>query len=260
MRRRVVVMGGTGIYDWGKGDRITLDVPAATVDASVHQGARTDVFFIPRHGPRHEVAAHAVNHAANAQAARALKPDYVWGLFNTGTVDPAVALGAWVVPADFIEPVAWSQPAGEEPLHRTSHEPYCPTLRRAVAGTGPRGVVEGGIYASLPGPRFETRQEAAWLRGLGASVVGMTGGGEATAMRTQGLCYAATCLVANEAGPSSQDASAVDIQAFMKRRVGVARSWLDRFERALPKTKRCGCAQLARAVALRLPKGRGVFA
>ncbi len=65
-----------------------------------------------------------------------------------------------------------------------------------------------GIYASVPGPQYETPAEVRMLRTLGADVVGMSTVPEAIAARHAGLDVVGLALVTNRAaglGPSQLD-------------------------------------------------------
>ena len=57
-------------------------------------------------------------------------------------------------------------------------------------------VVDGGTYAQVRGPRFETRAEIRLLASF-ADLVGMTLAAECTLAGEAGLAYAALCIVDN---------------------------------------------------------------
>ena len=72
---------------------------------------------------------------------------------------------------------------------------YSPRLRQAAAAVDPS--LEEGVYASLPGPHFETPAEIRMLRALGADLVGMSTVHEAIAARAEGMEVLGLSLVTN---------------------------------------------------------------
>lgn len=243
MARRIGVVGGTGFETWGAGgESLTLETEHGPVVVEHHRARGDDVFFVPRHGPGHERPPHRVDHRANVRALQACRPDAVVGVFNVGAVDPTLHEGAWVVPDDFVQadgavPTFFNDVA----VHVDVAEPYCPPLRRALLAGAPRGAREGGVYASVAGPRFETRAEARALVAQEVAVVGMTGGPEATLMREARLHYAALAYVANASGAPA--ASARTIMARLAREGTTLRRWLPRAAAAFPARPRCRCVE-----------------
>ena len=59
------------------------------------------------------------------------------------------------------------------------------------------GVVDGGVYLGLNGPRYETPVEIETFRGLGADLVGMTASTEAILFREAGIPYGLLAIVTN---------------------------------------------------------------
>jgi 5'-methylthioadenosine phosphorylase len=93
--------------------------------------------------------------------------------------------------------------------HRDFTEPFSNRLSQLVLESAiKQGVTicEGGIYANLDGPRYETPQEIEALKVLGANVVGMTAASEAIVMRELNVPYACVCVVTNAAAGIQGDA------------------------------------------------------
>jgi purine-nucleoside phosphorylase len=85
---------------------------------------------------------------------------------------------------------------------------WSPRLR-ALAHTLDPTLAEG-IYAWLPGPHYETYAEAAWVRRLGADLLGMSTVPEAIAAREAGMAVVGLSTVtAIEGAPSGIDPGAV---------------------------------------------------
>jgi 5'-methylthioadenosine phosphorylase len=240
---RIGVIGGTGVYAWGSGEELVLETEHGDVPVTYRREGRHEIVFLPRHGPHHERAPHAVPHRAHVRALAAARVEYAIGIFNVGALDPAILPGSWVVPDDLLDlaPGAESALHGPRPFHVDMTEPFCPTLRMALLAAAKGRVRDGGVYATTAGPRFETRAEARALRALGADVVGMTCGPEAALAREAGLCYGALAFVASPAAGLGAGASATELQQLLGRHVVRLRSWVARAGERLPVTKSCAC-------------------
>lgn len=161
---------------------------------TVHEG---DGFvFLRRHGETYHPP-HRVQHAAHALALAELGVRAAVGLCSVGSLDPALAPGAVIVPGDYLSvapPPTLAE--GDERLH------IVPVLDRdlraalvaAARASGP--VRNGGVYAETRGPRFETRAEIRMLAEH-ADVVGMTAASEATLLQEAGVLYAVLGIVDN---------------------------------------------------------------
>lgn len=251
MARRIGVIGGTGFYAWGPGEDLEIETPYGAEHLTYHRRAGTDLFFLPRHGPRHERPPHRINARAQIRALEAARVDFLIGVFNVGAVDPTLRAGQWVVADDYLD---WTTTRtrtffDDRAIHVDASEPFCSHLREALLSTGGSNVRPRGVYAAVEGPRLETRAEREALRALGAHVVGMTGVPEFSLAREAGLCYGALCFVAN-ATRERTPATAQRIRDRLAGQKQVARRWLERAFAKLPNRKRCGCASRARGAAL----------
>jgi purine-nucleoside phosphorylase len=93
-----------------------------------------------------------------------------------------------------------------------AYTPYLRTLARGVADD--LGIaVEEGVFAGVLGPSFETRAEAAMLRTLGVSYVGMSVANEVIMARALDMNVLGLTLATNESGESSVTHEAVLAEA-----------------------------------------------
>jgi len=126
---------------------------------------------------------------------------------SVGGVAPDAGPGSLVLLTDHINFM------GMNPLHewrRTDGSPafvdllgmYTPELLSiAAAGAAKLGIpLAQGVYAALSGPSYETPAEVAFLRMIGAGVVGMSVVTETIPAAGLGMRVLAICAVANAAG------------------------------------------------------------
>jgi 5'-methylthioadenosine phosphorylase len=162
--------------------------------------------LLSRHGEEgYEVAAPWVNDRANLYALKDLGIEKIVSFSSPGSLDPSIGAGDLVLPDDVLDerragPFTFFEGKGIGVI-RQAH-PFCPGLGERFSaaleaqGYSPRHV---GVYVGVQGPRLETPAEIRKLRQFGGTVVGMTVVPEVFLARELELCYAAVCLVVNQA-------------------------------------------------------------
>lgn len=150
-----------------------------------------DVLHVSRHGPGHQRLSNHVLFQANVAALKACGARVVVGLTACGAVDPRIELGSLIVFDDLHFP-GNRLPGGEvcsfhlhpgdpERGHWIFTGPYAEPLRRALldgAHAAGVGVIDGGCYGHVDGPRFNSRAEIHALAMVGVTAVSQTGGPE----------------------------------------------------------------------------------
>ncbi|MFN2613105.1 MAG: MTAP family purine nucleoside phosphorylase, partial [Solirubrobacterales bacterium] len=191
------------------------------------------VVALPRHGLDHGVPAHLLDHHANIRAVCELGCDRVIALASVGGLRADLPAGTLVCPGDFFAPGV--APSFYEDSRGHSVPGFDQSWRRrlldAWGASAQMPLRDGGVYAQVPGPRFETPAEVRMLA-RHADVVGMTIAAESILAKEAGIAYAAICTVDNlanglEAGPLSVDG----YRAF---RAGFAPRLLEDLGRVLP--------------------------
>jgi 5'-methylthioadenosine phosphorylase len=246
---RVGVIAGTGFSAaLPKSEILFVETPFGDVEVGHLREGGLDAFHVLRHGTA-RAPAHRVNHKANVDALARCRVDAVLAINTVGALVAGVPVPSLLVPDDYLD--LRSQPLSffdDAAVHVDVGEAYCPDLRaRLVAAATREGAAarDGGVYGATDGPRLETRAEVRALATLGAHVVGMTGGPEATLARERCLCYASLCLVTNRAAgvagakPHAQEialaaASLSEVATRVVRRAAA--------EVALPRSCACGRA------------------
>lgn len=208
------VIGGSGFYDFlTDAVEVALDTPFGEPAAHVSVGevAGRRVAFLPRHGVRHEYAAHRVPYRANIWALASLGVRALIGPCSCGSLQPGIHPGDFVVVDQLVDRTSGRDdtfhdvgaphgtPGSEGSVHHQAFaEPYDAALRStlvdAARATG-QTVHDGGTMVVINGPRFSTRAESSWFRQMGWSVVNMTGYPEAVLAAEAGLPYATVAVV-----------------------------------------------------------------
>ncbi|MFN8110048.1 MAG: S-methyl-5'-thioadenosine phosphorylase [Thermoleophilia bacterium] len=204
MRAEIGVIGGSGFAALVEdGERVPVDTPygppSAVPVVGEHAGRR--VAFIPRHGDRHEFPPHRINYRANLWALRELGVRWVLGPCASGSLQPRIARGDFVVCDQFVDRTSGRPDTfydGPETTHVAGADPYSPVLRRLlVDGCRELGIPvhDGGTVVVVQGPRFSTRAESRWFTQMGWDVVNMTAYPEGWLARELTLAYATVSLV-----------------------------------------------------------------
>lgn len=125
----------------------------------------------------------------------------------TGGIAEGLATGHLVVGSDHINLLGhsplrgWRRPDGSPPFVDMvdAYDPELASL--AVAAAERRGLpVRRGVYAAMMGPMYETPAEIAFLRTIGADVVGMSVVPEAVPARALGMRVLGLFFVTNVVG------------------------------------------------------------
>ncbi len=208
------IIGGSGFYELlDDGIEVELHTPYGEPAAAVTVGdlAGRRVAFLPRHGRRHDYAAHRVPFRANVWAMASLGVRSLLGPCSCGSLQPELHPGDLVVVDQLVDRTSGrpdtyhdvgapdGTPGSEGTVHHQGFaDPYDATMRSQLVATARDlglTVHDGGTMVIINGPRFSTRAESTWFRQMGWSVVNMTGYPEAVLAAEAGLPYATVALV-----------------------------------------------------------------
>lgn len=189
------IIGGTNAdFDLEWIEDVTVETPFGTVALSggTVPGTSVDVRFVRRHGPGHRLLSSSVEHRANIWALKQAGCSAILGTTVCGVIDAEQPLATAIVFDDLYFPdnrlpngspcTYFADPGAPERGHYIFGSPFSPGMRAAlVAAARESGVPtrDGGTYAYVLGPRFNTRAEIAALRTAGACAVSQTAGPEA---------------------------------------------------------------------------------
>jgi len=200
------IIGGTGIYQL-EGLEVTaeheLETPFGAPSAPIIQGrmGERDLFFLPRHGRRHELLPSEVNYRANIWALKKLGVTEVVGLSAVGSLREDIAPGDLSLPDQYFDFVKGHREktffGNGLAAHVSTAEPTSKLLADALEQAGAQvgiSVHRGKTYGCVDGPRLGTRAESFFLRGAaGCDLVGMTNVPEVFLAREAQISY---CTIA----------------------------------------------------------------
>jgi len=223
--RRLGLIGGTGLDHWGAAVRsheISSGYGLPSADLAEYHIEDLQLFFLPRHGNRHEIPPHAVNYQANIDAFRQSR---VEGIIAVGGISSDNQPGTLTIPDQLID-YTWgrahtfSMTSADDLLHAEFAGPFDGRLRSKLlkaAATAQVDVTDGGCIGVTQGPRLETTAEIRRFERDGCDLVGMTTMPEAALAREAGLDYASLCINANwAAGLEDEPVSMEAIEATLK--------------------------------------------
>jgi purine-nucleoside phosphorylase len=142
-----------------------------------------------------------------------LGPEVLFLTNAAGTLNRDFAPGGWMMLSDHLNLTAVSPLAGGPHFYDMS-EVYDTRLRGLFRGLAAESGMHlhEGVYASVPGPQYETPAEVRMLRTLGADAVGMSTVFEAIQARALGLRVAAfSCLTNWAAGVTDRPLSHAEV-------------------------------------------------
>jgi len=206
--QRLGLIGGTGLDSWGTATRsheISGIYGQPSTGLSEYQIGDVRVYFLPRHGEKHQIPPHAVNYRANIDAFRQLEVEGIIAVNAVGGISRRNSPGTLTVPDQLID-YTWgrahtfSMIAGDELLHAEFAGPFDGRLRPGLikaAANARVDVADGGCVGVTQGPRLETAAEIRRYKHDGCDLVGMTTMPEAALAREAGLDYASLCINSN---------------------------------------------------------------
>lgn len=225
----LAIIGGTGLSELECFERSAVDSIKTPFARSKVKVARflsdgKEFFFLPRHGPKHQIPPHKINYRANIWALAELGVSQIVAVSAVGGIHGNLFPGAFAVPDQLID-YSYGRDSTffENKLKEVSHidftYPYTEKLRQNIllaANAASKRLklhpklMHGGTYACTQGPRLETAAEVRKLMRDGCDMVGMTGMPEAVLARELKLEYANLALSVNWAAGLSEEAITLD--------------------------------------------------
>ncbi len=261
MKPPVAIIGGSGISNIIKGQRLTVGTPyGPTPPLTVGELEGKKVIFIPRHGENHSAPPHKVNYRANIHGLKKLGVERIIATNAVGAIDQRLTPGDIVIPNDLVDFTRSRHNTfyeGPPVTHIDVSEPYCPTLRGVLTsanGSSGHESVEQVVMACTEGPRYETPAEIRMLRTVGCGIVGMTGAPEVFLARELELCYASICFISNMAAGLQNSLSAQEGEDRGRDTIRILNDIIAEAVREIPDRRTCPCAKALASAQLSKPE------
>jgi 5'-methylthioadenosine phosphorylase len=190
---RLAVISGTGL----RGSEYEASLAPVDFDGVRFLDAGTHL-VLPRHGVEQFRRPHEIDHRAHVRALQTAGDDRVLGLSSVGSLRIDWDVGTTVCPDDFYAPQLTISMFDDGRSHGIPgfDGAWRAHVLDAWRQRAESPLVDGGTYAHVPGPRFETPAEVRALARV-ADLVGMTVAAECILTREAGVAYAAVCTVDN---------------------------------------------------------------
>ncbi len=244
MSKKIAIIGGSGVYDLFEGGKtIEIKTPYGKVEnASKITNNDTEVYFLPRHGPKHSVPPHLINYRANIYALHSLEVEEIYATNAVGSIDPKIQPGYFVVPDQLIDmtknrtltffdgktEILFNDGTSKQGVvHLDYTEPYTPRLRKrflSLVKESSEKVHDKGVLVCTEGPRFETPAEIKMFQSFGGTLVGMTSVPEAILAKEVQIAYATLCLVTNYGAGMQEEVTHTEVIELFNKKIQIVKS------------------------------------
>jgi 5'-methylthioadenosine phosphorylase len=252
------VFGGSGFYSFLDNLKpYTVETPYGAPSSQVMIGEIDGrrVAFIPRHGEHHQYPPHMVNYRANLYAFKSIGVERVIGPCASGSLKAEIKPGDFVICDQFVNLTNGRKDTfydGPITTHISTADPYCPQLREiAINSCKKLGLPyhPNGTVVVIQGPRFSTRAESKWFRGLGWDVINMTQYPEVVLARELSMCYLNISLITDydtgiEGDPDIMPVTHDEVLKIFEQNIGRLKELILEIIRAIPEERDCPCSHI----------------
>ena len=229
MKVRFGIIGGSGLYEFltnatEKSIKTPYGKPSDKISIDEIEGKK--VAFLPRHGKKHSIPPHSINHKANIFALKSLGIENIISVGSVGIINANIKIGDFIIIDDFLDftkrVYTFYDTFKNKALHLDMTYPFSEKLRKMlieICKEKNYNFVDNGIYVNTWGPRLETKAEIRMFNNSGADVVGMTIAPEAGLSKELGIDYACVAVGINYACGIEEGPMKIDLQKIMKRKV-----------------------------------------
>ena len=228
--KRKALITGSGFYDIEGIKRIvSTEYGNAILYEVFPLENKEPSYILPRHGIEHSLPPARINYKANIAALKALSVEEVLTIHAVGSIKKSYSPSSLVWAEDFIgffTPITFFESFKKGIKHADLSNPFSKQIIRDVERIARKlkiKIKRGGVVATTPGNRFETKAEILALKKLGANLVSMTHSYEATLLSELEMRFASLCVVTNYAAGLQSSLSHQEV--------------IDLFKKMLPKIK-----------------------
>ncbi|MGV8176223.1 MAG: MTAP family purine nucleoside phosphorylase [Candidatus Bilamarchaeaceae archaeon] len=232
------IIGGTGFYNLGKAkEKKMVSTPYGKAYVEIIDFFGKEVLFVPRHGKNHELPPHQVNYRANIYAFKQYEVGSVFATYACGIINKYKP-GDLVLLKDYIGCFVHPPPTFFDSFvggirHADVSEPFDRGMEGALKVIGKQTGIAlkgGGVVATMPGPRFESRAEIMMLGKMGANLVSMTNAYETSLLAEIEMPLAGIAIGTNyAAGISKKRVTHEEVMGMMAKSKGKIGGLIQRF-------------------------------
>lgn len=251
---KIGIIGGTGFYSlFEDGESRELDHARASSKVSIGKVGGKPVAFISRHGANHTIPPHRVPYKDNIEALRGLGVERVISSTAVGSLRKDYRVGDLVFTDQFINMTSGRDSTffDSEVRHVSTAYPYCKEMReigiRAAKRLGLSYHSEGTVVV-VNGPRFSTKAESRFFRGIGADIINMTQYPEVVLARERTMCYLNVSIITDydagiegEHGEGAEPVSNAELKARFNENIGKLKRLAAEIVKDLPDARSCEC-------------------
>jgi 5'-methylthioadenosine phosphorylase len=175
---------------------VKLSTPYGDMSSPLEVGkiGGKEVVVLYRHGKEHKIPPHKINFRANIYGLKEMGVERVIGVSAVGSLQKDIEPGTIALPDQFFDYTKGREYTffdGPQVIHISMADPFCPELldvfHKTLLDLRMKSKI-GGTYVCIEGPRFSTRAESKFFRGVG-DVIGMTLVPEINLAREKEMCY-----------------------------------------------------------------------
>lgn len=202
------IIGGSGLYSLGESrEEIKVSTKFGSVKLRTFSIKEMDIFFLPRHGEKHEIPPHKINFKANILAFKECGVKDIISTSAVGSLRYDFRPGMFGTCYQFIDFTKDRDSTYFDSFksgigHTDMTEPYSKKLNDIIE----KGFIKNKIdymknltMVVTEGPRFETKAEIKAFSILGGEIVGMTGYPEVVLAKELNIEYAVIAICTNYA-------------------------------------------------------------
>lgn len=202
MQTKIGIIGGSGFYEFLKGEEILVKTPYGNPSDKIliaeHRGKK--IAFLPRHGKKHQYPPHKINYKANLFALKKLGFRRIISPCAAGSLQPTIKPGHLVICDQFVDRTKAGNDTffdGPRVVHIATAESYCPELRKLAIRSCQKLKIpfhRKGTVVVIEGPRFSSKAESKNYAKMG-DIINMTQYPEVVLARELSMCYVNISLV-----------------------------------------------------------------
>lgn len=207
-RNKIALIGGSGLEKLElqkNAEIIEIETPYGKTSSPIFKSIfpNVDVFFLSRHGLKHQHSPTKVNNKANIWALKELGCTKIIATTAVGSLRDEIKPGHLVFPDQFIDFTRFRANTffddfnNGEVKHIAMADPFDKDLRSVLANICKNLNIDyhpKGTVVTIEGPRFSTRAESHMYRSWGADLINMSTAPEAALANELEIPYAAIAM------------------------------------------------------------------